>query len=148
MLVYVGVGKSFDHSFLRNMKPIEPQNVKFLVSSNSETPFYNLTKIPNNETETQNYIAICDLIVSKTGYSTVSEAIRAKIPMILLKRDGFKEDELIGDTVEKLGIDKFIPKKSFLDGYWENELNNLEKYIKRFNDLDGRFKNDGISRNN
>lgn len=144
-LVYVGVGKSFSPSFMRSMKPIEVENVKFLVSSDAELPFENVIRIPKNETEAQNYIAACDLIVSKTGYGTVSEAIRARIPMFLLKRDGFKEDELIGNKVEDLGIGRFILAKAFLNGAWVNELNHLDIYAEGFDDMDGRLKNDGIS---
>ncbi len=148
LLVYVGVGLSFDSSFMRRMKKIDVSNVKFLVSSNAELPFENTIKIPKGETETQNYIGMCDLVVSKTGYGTVSEAVRAKIPMFLLKREGFKEDELIGNKVEELGIGKFISEKSFLDGDWISDLNlnGLGEYIKRFDNLNSRFKinNDGI----
>jgi len=144
LLVYVGVGKSFDPSFLRNMKKIDVPDVKFLISSNAELPFENVIKIPNNETEAQNYIAMCDLVVSKTGYGTVSEAVKARIPMFLLKREGFKEDELIGNKVEELGIGRFISEKSFLDGAWVNESNHLEIYTKGFDNLNDRFKNDGI----
>ena len=145
LLVYVGVGLSFGSSYMRRMKKIDVSNVKFLVSSNAELPFGNVIKIPNSETETQNYIAMCDLVVSKTGYGTVSEAVRAKIPMFLLKREGFKEDELIGNKVEEMGIGKFISEKSFLDGAWMNELNHLDIYTKGFNNLNGRFKNDGTT---
>ena len=145
LLVYVGVGISFDSSYMRGMKKIDMPDVKFLVSSNAELPFGEVIKIPTNETETQNYIAMCDLVVSKTGYGTVSEAVRAKIPMFLLKREGFKEDELIGNKVEELDIGKFISEKSFLDGAWMNELNHLDIYTKGFNNLNGRFKNDGTT---
>ena len=103
-----------------------------------------MIKIPNNETETQNYVGMCDLVVSKTGYGTVSEVIRAKMPMFLLKRDGFKEDELIGNKVEELSIDRFISEEPFLDGAWMNEINHLDIYTKGFNKLNDRFKNDGI----
>lgn len=144
MLVYVGVGRSFEPSFMRSMKPIESTNVKFLTSSNAELPFGNVISIPNNETETQNYIAMCDLVVSKTGYGTVSEAIRARIPVFLLKRNGFKEDELIGTKVEDLGIGQFISEKSFLDSAWINESTHLDMYTKGFNNLNSRFKNNGI----
>ena len=144
LLVYVGVGISFDPAYMRNMKKIDVSNVKFLVSSNAELPFGEAIKIPNNETETQNYIAMCDLVVSKTGYGTVSEAVRAKIPTFLLKRGGFKEDELIGNKVEEMGIGKFISEKSFLDGDWVSDLNlnSLGEYIKRFDNLNlnSRFK--------
>ena len=144
LLVYVGVGRSFDPSYLRGMKNINKPNVKFLASSNTELPFENVIKIPTDETETQNYIAACDLIVSKTGYGTVSEAVKARIPMFLLKREGFKEDELIGNTIEELAIGKFIPEKSFLDGDWIERLDEVKNLGERFDNLPKRFKEDGF----
>jgi hypothetical protein len=144
LLVYVGVGRSFDPSYLHGMKNINKPNVKFLASSNTELPFENVIKIPTDETETQNYIAACDLIVSKTGYGTVSEAVKARIPMFLLKREGFKEDELIGNTIEELGVGKFIPEKSFLDGDWIERLDEVKNLGERFDTLPKRFKEDGV----
>lgn len=145
LLVYVGVGRSFDPSYLRQMKNIDNPNVKFLASSNTKLPCENVIKIPYDETETQNYIGMCDLVVSKTGYGTVSEAVRAKVPMFLLKREGFKDDESIGREVEELGIGKYIPEQSFLNGTWMKELNSLDLYKRGFNNLDDRFKNDGTT---
>lgn len=144
MLVYLGVGRSFNPSIMRNMKKIDQPNVKFLVSSYAELPFDNVIKIPSTETEAQNYINMCDLVVSKTGYGTVSEAVRGKIPMFLLKRDGFKEDELIGNKVEELGIGKFISEKSFLDGDWIERIEEVKKYRGRYDNIPKRFKNDGV----
>ena len=146
LLVYLGVGISFDPSFMSSMKKIAMPNVKFLVSSNAELPFENVIKIPNNETETQNYIGMCDLVVSKTGYGTVSEAVKAGIPMFLLKREGFKEDELIGNKVEKLGIGRVISEKSFLDGDWIERLDEVKNLGERFGTIPKRFKDDGVHR--
>jgi uncharacterized protein (TIGR00661 family) len=144
LLVYVGVGRSFDPSYLRGMENINKPNVKFLVSSNTELPFESVIKIPCDETEAQNYIAACDLIVSKTGYGTVSEAVKARIPMFLLKRDGFKEDELIGNKIEELGIGKFISEKSFLNGDWIERLDEVKILRERFDNLPKSFKEDGV----
>ena len=144
LLVYVGVGISFDPAYMRGMKKIAMPDVKFLVSSNAELPFGNVIKIPNSETETQNYIAMCDLVVSKTGYGTVSEAVRAKIPMFLLKREGFKEDELIGNKIEELGIGEFISEKSFLDGDWVERLDEVKNLGERCDKIPRRFKDDGV----
>ncbi|MBU4374688.1 MAG: hypothetical protein KJ714_09715 [Euryarchaeota archaeon] len=143
LLVYIGVGKSFDSSFMRNMKELDIPELKLLVQSNAELPFENVIRIPDKETEMQNYIKMCDLVVSKTGYGTASEAIRAKIPMFLLKRDGFREDELIGDAIERMGIGRFISERSFLEGGWRHELRDLDKYIMNFDNMDDRFKSDG-----
>ena len=142
-LVYLATGKSLDSSFMGDLKEIDKSNVKFLVSSGLELPLNNVVRIPPDETETQNYIAMCDLVVSKTGYSTASEAIRAKVPMFMFKREGYKEDELIATAVEESGIGRQISEMSFLDGDWINEMDNLNKYEKRFDTLEDRFKEDG-----
>ena len=143
LLIYIGVGRSFNPSFLRNLKEINNKNIKLLVSSNVKMPLKNIIRIPDAVTETQNYIAMCNLIVSKTGYSTVSEAIRARVPMFLFKRKGYKEDEIIGNKVEELGIGQQISGRSFLDGDWIGELDELDKYKAKFDYLDGRFRKDG-----
>ena len=144
LLVYMGIGMSVDPSFLCNMNKSDIPNLKLLVQPDVNLPFKNVIRIPENETETQNYINMCDLVVSKTGYSTASEAIRAKIPIFFIKRDGFKEDDLIGDAIERMGIGRFISKSSFMGGEWWHEINDLDKYTMNFDNLEDRFKNDGI----
>ena len=143
MLVYMGVGRSVDPSFLCNMKNLDIPDLKLLVQSNVYLPFENVIRIPDKKTETQNYINMCDLAVTKTGYSTASEAVRAKVPMFFLKREGFREDELIGDAIEGMGIGKFISERSFLDGEWKQEIYDLDKYIMNFDNMNERFKSDG-----
>lgn len=144
LLVYMGIGMSVDPSFLCNLNKLDIPNLKLLVQPDVHLPFNNVVRIPENETETQNYINMCDLVVSKTGYSTASEAIRAKTPFFFIKRDGFKEDDLIGDAIERMGIGRFISMRSFLDGEWLHEIGDLEKYIVNFDNMDERFKSDGM----
>lgn len=143
MLVYMGVGRSVDPSFLCKMKNLDIPNLKLLVQSNVYLPFENVIRIPDKDTETQNYINMCDLAVTKTGYSTASEAIRAKVPIFFIKREGFQEDELIGDAIEGMGIGKSISEISFLDGEWKQDIHDLDKYIMNFDNIDDRFKSDG-----
>jgi len=142
LLIYIGIEKSFSPSFLNNLKERYDSNLKFLFSSHIGLKFRNMIKIPINETESQNYVAMCDLIVSKTGYSTASEAVRAKIPMMVFKREGYEEDELIGNEIEEIGIGRVISDKSFCYGYWMSELNNLDKYKAKYKTIDERWKND------
>ena len=144
-LVYLGVGRSFDQTFLNNVQELDRTNIKFLVSSNSELTIENVAKIPCNETETQNYIAMCDLVVTKAGYSTVSEAIRAQVPMVVFKREGYKEDELIVNAIEQLGIGRHISDRAFLEGGWLKELDELYIYTYRnkFDTMGDRYNEDG-----
>lgn len=139
-LVFLGAGRSFDPSILGKVR-IDSEELNFLASSNIE--FDGALKIPSGETETQNYVAMCDLIVSKTGYSTVSEAIRGEVPMVLFKRDGYQEDDLIANQVESLGIGKEVSEESLINGEWVYEVERLDQYNERFSRLSERFKEDG-----
>ena len=54
--------------------------VRYLVPSGMALP--GALAIPPAETESQNWIGMCDCIVAKCGYSTVSEAVQARVPLL------------------------------------------------------------------
>lgn len=145
LLVYIGLGRSLDPSLLKGLKDLDIPGVKFLLSSNIDLPLKGSIKISADETETQNYISMCDLVISKTGYSTVSEAVRASVPMLLFRRESFKEDCLIADEVKRLRIGDEISEQSFLEGSWVDLLEGLDDYRDKFDALDDRLKGDGAS---
>jgi uncharacterized protein (TIGR00661 family) len=145
IVVYLGLGKSLGYAFLRHLKDIDAPGIRFLVSSGVELPHRNVIHIPDGENETQNYIAMCDLVVSKAGYSTASEAIKARVPMFLFRRAGYAEDELIVRGVESMGIGKGISGEKFLNSEWIEELDDLEGYQRKFDGLEARFRDDGLT---
>lgn len=112
-----------------------------LVPSWTEIP--GTISIPPDETETQDWIAACDLVVSKPGYSTISEAIQAGVPMALFRREGFAEDDYLISGIERMGIGKEIPAAAVLDGSWVDDLESLMGLRKNFDKIDGIFKRDG-----
>jgi len=63
--------------------------------------------------------------------------------MFLLKRDGFKEHELIRGEVEMMGFGKFISERSFLNGDWIERLDEVKGWGKKFDNIPKRFKDDG-----
>jgi hypothetical protein len=83
--------------------------------------------------------------VSKAGYSTASEAIKARVPMFLFRRAGYAEDELIVRGVESMGIGKGISGEKFLNSEWIEELDDLEGYQRKFDGLEARFRDDGLT---
>lgn len=145
ILIYIGLGRSLDPSILCGLSDWDIPNVKFLFSSNIDLRKSNSIRIPAEVTESQDYIAMCDLVVSKTGYSTVSEAVRSRVPLLLFEREGFKEDTLIVEKVQRMGIGDEISEQSFLDGEWLNQLDKLDGYRDKFDSLENRFKSDGTS---
>jgi len=149
LLIYLGVGKSLAPGLFKNLRGMDLSGKKILVSQAMELsdtiPQKDIIRIPSNETESQNYLATADLVISKTGYSTVSEAIRGRVPMFLFKREGYEEDKLIAHGVESLRIGREIQVDDVLEGRWIEELAHLEKHEYNFSHLSDIFKTDGTS---
>ncbi len=140
LFVYLGGGQSLDPGVFQGIRTAL-SGCTLLVPSWLDLP--GAIRIPASETETQDWIAACDLIISKPGYSTISEAIQAGVPMALFRREGFCEDEYLIRGVEEMGIGREVPASGVLDGSWVNDLEDLIALRKRFGEIDDVFKSDG-----
>ena len=139
-LVYLGGGQSLDPAVFRGIRTAL-SGCTLLVPSWTDVP--GAVRIPPGETETQDWIAACDLVVSKPGYSTISEAIQAGVPMALFRREGFAEDEFLIGGVEGMGIGREVPAAAVLDGSWAESLESLIELRDNFDKIDGIFKSNG-----
>ena len=110
-LVYFGLGMSVAScvagKFLKD-------DIKARILAPEKLGFKNAVKIPKGETESQNYIAACDLVVSKAGYSTVAEAISARVPLLLINREEIPEDRKICEDVVRLGVGRSVKQEENL----------------------------------
>jgi UDP:flavonoid glycosyltransferase YjiC (YdhE family) len=139
-LVYLGGGRSLDPAVFGGLRTALA-GCTLLVPSWTEIP--GTVRIPPGETETQDWIAACDLVVSKPGYSTISEAVQARVPMALFRREGFAEDDYLIRGVENMGVGKEVPAAAVLDGSWAEDLEGLMELRENFDKIDGVFKRDG-----
>ncbi len=139
-LVYLGGGQSLDPALFRGIRTALAE-CTLLVPSWIDLP--GAIRIPPGETETQNWIAACDLVVSKPGYSTIAEAIQAGVPMALFRREGFAEDDSLIGGVERMGIGREIPAAAVLDGSWAGDLESLIGLQENFDQIDDLFRRDG-----
>lgn len=139
-LVYLGGGQSLDPAVFRGIRTML-SDCTLLVPSWADLP--GTIRIPPGEIETQDWIAACDLVVSKPGYSTISEAIQADVPMALFRREEFAEDDYLIGGVEHLGIGREVPTAAVLDGSWAEELESLMDLRNNFDGIDDIFKRDG-----
>jgi len=140
-LVYLGGGRSLDPTVFQRIG-IALSGCTLLASSWTDLP--GTIQIPPDETETQDWIAACDLVISKPGYSTISEAIQAEVPIALFRRKGFVEDDYLIEGVERLGVGREVPIATILDGSWEEDLKDLMDLRKNFNEIDDIFKRGGV----
>jgi predicted glycosyltransferase len=90
-------------------------------------------------------IAMRTLVVSMVGHSTDSEAIKARVPIFIFRKAGREEDGLIARGVESMGIGKEISGEQFLDHELIEWLDNLEQYRLKFDGLESRLKDDGLT---
>ncbi|MDD4256003.1 MAG: hypothetical protein PHP59_11600 [Methanofollis sp.] len=140
LLVYLGTGWSVE-AFPGGIGELVRQGATVLVSSNRACGETGVIHIPQDETETQDYIAMCDLVVTKPGYSTVSEAMCARVPMLLYRRERFAEDEFIIDPIEKMGVGRALSWQDFQTREWTDDLDTLLSLKENY--TDGTFKRDG-----
>ena len=69
----------------------------------------NATPIPEDTLDTQNYLAACDAVITKCGWSTVAEALIARKPLYLLtSRDGWLEEKYMLRELVGLGVSQVI----------------------------------------
>jgi len=73
---------------------------------------------PLSDTESQDYVAASDLVVSKAGYSTIAEAVAGHVPMLLLRRDRVPEDRCSLERIEGWGFGEGIEETDLRDGLW------------------------------
>lgn len=69
----------------------------------------NTFPIPDNEPDIQNYVAACDAVVTKFGWSTLAEAMIAQKPVFLIKANGgWAEENLIMPEIKTLNCIRSI----------------------------------------
>ncbi len=139
-LVYFGGGRSLDPAIFQGLRTAL-RGCTLLVPSWTDTP--GTVRIPAGETEAQDWIAACDLVVSKPGYGTISEAIQARVPMALFRREGFAEDDYLIRGVENMGFGREVLAVAVPDGSWAVDLESLMELRENFDKIDGVFKRDG-----
>ncbi|MFT8323230.1 MAG: glycosyltransferase [Bacillus sp. (in: firmicutes)] len=98
-IVFLGIGMKMEQGLLENLPIWDSPDCVFLVSSNIQVAKQNVISIPSDYTESQNYIAASDLVITKAGWGTVSEAVVKQVPLLLINRESMKEDR---NTIEAL----------------------------------------------
>lgn len=91
-IIYFALGMSIQASGLDSMKMWQDDSCAFVVSSNMNIAHENIHFIPSSYTESQNYVAAADVIITKPGWGTVGEAVSLYKPLLLLNRELMRED--------------------------------------------------------
>ena len=91
-IIYFSLGMKVDIGTLAELPIWQSPNCKFIVSSNVNVNHPNVYHIPKDAVETQHYVAAADLVLTKAGWGTISEAVCAGVPLLITNRSSMKED--------------------------------------------------------
>jgi uncharacterized protein (TIGR00661 family) len=132
-----------DRLGLNFYKKISQESIKIIMPSYFASKHPHIIAIPPDETESQNWVAMCDLVVTRCGYSTVSEAVQAKVPLIVWKRPGFIEDDKIVADIHNLGVGRSLDYDQICSLDWICDLLNRSRYKQHYEQINRNYVNSG-----
>lgn len=91
-LIFFALGMSIQVDELSSLKLWDSEDCRFIVSANMDIERPNISHIPADYSESQNYVAAADLVITKPGWGTICEAVELNKPLVLLNRSSFYED--------------------------------------------------------
>ncbi len=101
------------------------RNYLFALSScRIEAP--NIIHIPEGSLSFENVLASCDMVLSKPGYSLISECIANKIKILYVLREDFCEDKPIAKVLNQDMTGERLPMNHFMSGEWQRYLEKLD----------------------
>jgi uncharacterized protein (TIGR00661 family) len=146
-IIYFGLGMKVDIGTLSELPIWQSPNCKFIVSSNVEVNHPNVYRIPTDAVETQHYVAASELVLTKAGWGTISEAVCAGVPLLITDRSSMKEDcntidylvrHQLCDLIEWKELESLVVTSSLIEtcrrqkvNYYKNEAINIVKEINK-----------------
>jgi hypothetical protein len=79
----------------------------------------NLLKVTDQTLRPLDFMPICDLVISKPGYSTFSEALCCDTPIVSLTREGFAEAPVLLNSIQDYSQHQIISTDEFFKGNWD-----------------------------
>lgn len=133
-MVFISVGRSVDLGRVIN---VEHLNYDFIVTEGTNFKGNNVTYLPIEVTNTQDYIKASDYIITKAGWGTIAEILCANKKCAVLSRDSIAEDR---NTIKKLKLMNLAVEVNYEEDF------DIENILKQLDDLninskDYRFEN-------
>ncbi|MCF6794995.1 hypothetical protein L1M59_02545 [Bacillus sp. ET1] len=131
-IIYFGLGMKVDIGTLSEMPIWQSPNCKFIVSSNVNVNHPNVYHIPKDAVETQHYVAAADLVLTKAGWGTISEAVCAGVPLVITNRSSMKEDRhtidylvrhQLCDLIEWKELESLVVTPSLIEACRQQQIN-------------------------
>lgn len=134
-IVFISVGRSVD---LNDEIDVSSLNYDFIATEGIRLIGDNVHYLPKKIPNTQDYIMVSDYIITKAGWSTVSESILSRKKIAVLARETVAEDR---NTINKLKNMNLAIELNYKNGLnIKSILCELDKFNPLFNEYN--FEND------
>jgi hypothetical protein len=92
---------------------------QFITFDRNSSDLPNLVKITDQSYRPVDFMPLCGRVVSKPGYSTFAEALRLRVPLVTLTREGFAEAPLLLEGIQNHGYHQILKPAEFFQSSWE-----------------------------
>lgn len=130
-IVFISVGQSVD---LKDSINVENLNYDFIVTEGIKIEGNNVTYLPVETTNTQDYIKASDYIISKAGWGTIAEVLCANKKCAVLSRNSIAEDR---NTIEKLKAMNLAVEVKYEENF---DIKNILKELDKLNSNNNDYK--------
>jgi uncharacterized protein (TIGR00661 family) len=100
------------------------QGITFVAVSR-DIKLKNCIHLHNDDLPFEDVLNACDAIISKPGYSIVSEILANRTPMVYVPRRDFLEDPILIDALKKLAVAEELSQKDYYAGNWQGAFDGL-----------------------
>jgi len=99
-------------------------DIVFIKMSNN-IPLKNSLVIPEGVLSFEDILNACDAVLSKPGYSLVSEVIANQTPLIYVPRKDFAEDPILIAALQHYAVCRELPQEDYWAGRWQAAFDDL-----------------------
>ncbi len=108
-----------------NWEKLESFDHTFFIAVSRNIPLKNVTHLTEGEILFQDILNACDAVITKPGYSIVSEVITNQTPVVYVPRSDFAEDPVLVQALEDYAVCERLSQPEFAAGQWEEAFNRL-----------------------
>jgi hypothetical protein len=102
----------------------EMQSIVFVAISR-DVPLKNCLHIEEGFFPFENILNACDAVLSKPGYSMVSEVIANQTPLLYVPRRDFAEDPVLIQGMQDYAVCEELSQQNFMEGLWRQAFQQL-----------------------
>ncbi|EOP63535.1 glycosyltransferase [Bacillus cereus] len=142
-IIFMPIGMKIDIGDITKLPIWDDERYVFIVSHNMKIEHENVHKIPEKYTESQNYVATANCIISKAGWGTVSEAILQNKPLLIINRKGMSEDQntirflkdnnlcnlITWEELQSIDVGRYMDRQHTI---YQNEVHTIVSHIFEF----------------